>query len=264
MHGALAAATDAQADPDRRAWHLAEATPGFDEDVAAELERAAGRAQARGGLAAAAAFLERAVALTIEPARRAERALAAAQVKYEAGSLDDALALVATADAGAADGLQRARVHLLRAQIAFALRRGGDAPSLLLNAARELEAFDEDVARATYLEALFAARFAGRSAEGVGRVEVSEAALAGPSPPLPPRPPDLLLRGLALRVTEGHAAAAPWLKEAVIAFSREATLPPQEARWLLLACWVASDLWDDENVTLLATREWSVAGVRAR
>ncbi|HUE26712.1 MAG TPA: LuxR C-terminal-related transcriptional regulator, partial [Solirubrobacteraceae bacterium] len=140
-------------------------------------------------------------------------------------------------------------------QIAFALRRGGDAPSLLLNAARELEAVDEDMARATYLEALFAARFAGRLAEGAGLVEVSEAALAAPSPPQPPRPPDLLLRGLALRVIEGHAAAAPWLKEAVIAFGREASLPPQEARWLLLACWVASDLWDDENVTLLATRE---------
>jgi DNA-binding CsgD family transcriptional regulator len=255
VHGALAAAIDARADPDRRAWHLAEATPGADGNVAAELERAAGRAQARGGLAAAAAFLERAVALTIEAPRRAERALAAAQVKYEAGLLDDALALLATAEAGAVDDLQRARVHLLRAQIAFARRRGGDAPSLLLNAARELEAVDEDMARATYLEAFFAARFAGRLAEGVGLVEVSEAALAGPSPPQPPRPPDLLLRGLALRVTEGHAAAAPWLKEAVIAFRREATLPPQEARWLLLACWVASDLWDDENVTLLAARE---------
>jgi DNA-binding CsgD family transcriptional regulator len=255
VHGALAAATDARADPDRRAWHLAEAAAGPDEDVAAELERAAGRAQARGGLAAAAAFLERAVALTIERPRRAERALAAAQVKYEAGSLDDALALLATADAGVVDDLQRARVHLLRAQIAFPLRRGADAPSLLLNAAHECEAVDERLARATYLEALFAARFAGRLAEGVGLVEVSEAALADPSPPQPPRPSDLLLRGLALRVTEGHAAAAPWLKEAVIAFRREATLPPQEARWLLLACWVASDLWDDESVTALATRE---------
>jgi DNA-binding CsgD family transcriptional regulator len=257
VHGALAAVIDARADPDRRAWHLAEATPGADENVAAELERAAGRAQARGGLAAAAAFLERAVALTVERPRRAERALAAAQVKYEAGSLDDALALLATADAaaGAVDDLQRVRVHLLRAQIAFARRRGGDAPSLLLNAARALEGVDENMARATYLEAFFAARFAGRLAEGVGLVEVSEAALAGPSPPQPPRPPDLLLRGLALRVTEGHAAAGPWLKKAVIAFRREATLPPQEARWLLLACWVASDLWDDENVTLLAARE---------
>jgi len=255
VHGALAAAIDARADPDRRAWHLAEATPGPDENVAADLERAAGRAQARGGLAAAAAFLERAVALTIEPPSRAGRALAAAQVKYEAGSLDDALALLATADACAVDDLHRARVHLLRAQIRFARRRGGDAPSLLLNAARELEAVDEDLARATYLEAFFAARFAGRLAEGVGLMEVSKAALAGRSPPQPPRPPDLLLRGLALRVTEGHAAAAPWLKEAVIAFSRESALPPHEARWLLLACWVASDLWDDENVTLLATRE---------
>ena len=153
VHRALAEATDAQADPDRRAWHLAEAAAGPDEDVAAELERAAGRAQARGGLAGAAAFLEQAATLTAEPSRRARRALAGAQSKYEAGALDDALALLGTAEAGEVDDAQRARVHLLRAQIAFASKRGGDAPQLLLRAARELEAVDPNLARATYLEA---------------------------------------------------------------------------------------------------------------
>jgi hypothetical protein len=128
VHRALAGATNAQVHPDRRAWHLAEAAGGPDEDVAAELERAASRAQARGGLAAAAAFLERATDLTPEPLRRAQRALAAAQTKYEAGALDDAVALLATTDSGQLDALQRARVNLLRGQISFAARRGSDAP----------------------------------------------------------------------------------------------------------------------------------------
>ena len=195
VRAALAEATDPRVDPDRRAWHLAAATAGPDESVAGELERAAGRAQARGGLAAAAAFLERAAALTPDRVRRAQRALAAAQTKYEAGALDDALALLATAETGGVDDLQRARVDLLRAQIAFAVQRGGDAPALLLEAARELEAVDPDRARTTYLEALDAARFADRLARGADVVEVSKAALAGPAPRRPPRPTDLLLAG---------------------------------------------------------------------
>jgi AAA ATPase domain len=151
VHAALAHATDPRVDPDRRAWHLAEATVGADESVAGELELAAGRAQARGGLAAAAAFLERAAGLTPDPVGRARRALVAAQTKYEAGALDDALVLLATAETGGVDDLQRARAHLLRAQIAFAVQRGGDAPRFLLEAARELEAVDPDRARITYL-----------------------------------------------------------------------------------------------------------------
>ena len=255
VHGALAKATDAQVDPDRRAWHLAEAAAAPDEDVAVELERAASRAQARGGLAAAAAFLERAAALTPEPSRHAERALAAAQTAYDAGALDDALALLATAEAGVVDDVQRCRVHLLRARIAFASRRGSDAPPLLLEAARELEAVDPSLARATYLEALSAAMFAGRLARGGGVKEISEAALAGPPPPQPPRPSDLLLQGLAVGFTNGPAAGAPMLKEALGAFRHVAALPPEQARWLWLASWIALNLWDDETWTLLATRQ---------
>jgi DNA-binding CsgD family transcriptional regulator len=254
VHRALAEATDAQLDPDRRAWHLAEATAGTDEDVAAELERAAGRAQARGGLAAAAAFLERATALTAEPQRHAERALAAAQAQFEAGALDDALALLATAETGAVEDLQRCRVQRLRAQIAFASRRGSDAPPLLLKAARDLEAVDPTLARATYLEALSAAMFTGRLARGGGVVEISEAALAGPPPPEPPRPSDLLLQGLAVRFTDGPAAGAPILKEALRAFRGVTVLPKEEARWLWFASWIALFLFDDEAWTVLSTR----------
>src|ERR1700759_2968311 len=188
---ALAEATDPQVDPDRRAWHLAEATAGPDESVAGELERAAGRAQSRGGLAAAALFLERAAALTPDRVRRAQRALAAAQTKYEAGALDDAIALLVTAETGRADGLQRARVDLLRAQIAFAVQRGGDAPALLLEAARGLEEVDPARALTPYPEALEAARFADRIARGTDVAEGSRAALAGPSPRWPHRPTEL-------------------------------------------------------------------------
>ena len=179
VHRALAEATDAQVDPDRRAWHLAEAAAGPDEDVAAELERAAGRAQARGGLAAAAAFLERAVGLTPEPARRAQRALAAAQTKYEAGALDDALALLATAEAGTLDDLERARVHLLRAQIAFASRRGSDAPrSCSRPPANSKQSTRSSRARPTWRPCPQRCSPAGWPAARL--VEVSEAALAGP------------------------------------------------------------------------------------
>src|SRR4029077_2595611 len=151
VHQALAEATDAWTDPDRRAWHLAEATPGPDEDVAAELERAAAGAQARGGLAAAAAFLERAVALSSEPSRRAQRALDAAQAKFQDGALDDALELLETAESGAAaEGLLHAHAQLLRAQIALAQRRGSDAGSLFLSAANRLERLDPALARETY------------------------------------------------------------------------------------------------------------------
>lgn len=254
-HRALAHATDGHIDPDRRAWHLAAASAGPDEAVAAELERAAGRAQARGGMAAAAAFQERAVGLTADPPLRAERALAAAQTKYEAGALDDTLTLLEIAEAGAHRPGQRARIGLLRAQIAFASRRGSDAPSLLLDAARELERTDPKLARTTYLDTFSAARFAGPLAGTADLLRVSEAALVGP--PLPPAagPSDLLLQGLAVQITTGYAAGAPLLKAALSAFQHEAALPPDEARWLSLAVWAAADLWDDDTFRRLTTRE---------
>jgi DNA-binding CsgD family transcriptional regulator len=258
-HRELAHATDPEVDPDRRAWHIAEATPETDEKVAKELERAAGRAQARGGLAAAAAFLERAATLTSERSRRAERTLAAAQAKYEAGAFEDAQDLMASPEASAGDERQLARAAQLQAEIEFVSRRGSDAPRRLLKAARDVQRFEADRARATYLEALTAAMLAGSLADEAGVVEVSEAVLAGPPAPDPPRPPDLLMRGLAVRFTQGYGAGAPILKETLSAFRREATLPPQEMRWLWLACWVAADLWDDETWDVLSARQLELA-----
>ena len=245
-HRALAGATDPGTDPDRRAWHRAQAAAGPDEGVAAELERSAGRAQARGGFAAAAAFLERSAALTPDPARRAQRALAAAQAKFQAGAFDAALELLATAESGSLDEFQRALADLLRGQIAVASRRDSDAPPLLLKAATSLELLDVRLARQTYLEALYAALFAGRLALGGGAREVAEAARAAPAPPGAARASDLLLDGLALVITEGYPAGVPMLKQAVSAF-RGADVSREGLRWPWQACRSAGLLWDYES-----------------
>jgi DNA-binding CsgD family transcriptional regulator len=257
-HHALAHATDPQVDPDRRAWHRAQAANRPDEDVAAELERSAGRAQARGGLAAAAAFLEQAAGLTPDPGRRAERALAAAQAQHQAGAPDAALALLGTVQAGPLDELRRAQVALLRGQIAFAVNRGSDAPPLLLEAAQQLEPLDVGLARETYLDALLAAMFAGSLTAG-GLLKVAAAARAATRPSGPPRAPDLLMDGLALRITEGYRAGVPILKRALSAFGSEQLSREQWIRWHWLACHTAHDLWDDETWDALATRHVRIA-----
>ena len=257
LHGALAEATDPAADPDRRAWHRAQAAPGPDEEVAAELEHSAGRAQRRGGLAAAAAFLEQSARLTLDPARRAHRALAAAQAKHQAGALDAALGLLAMAQAGPLDELQRARSDLLRAQIAFASSHGRDAPPLLLSAAKQLEALDAGLARETYLEAFAAALFVGRLSPAVG--DVAKAARTAPPPPGPARAPDLLLDGLALLITEGYAAGTPALMRALLAF-RSQDIPAQAGlSWLWLAGLAAMAVWDDETWHILVSRHVKLA-----
>jgi tetratricopeptide (TPR) repeat protein len=244
MHRALAEATDATADPDRRAWHRAAAAAGPDEEVAAELERSAGRAQARGGLAAAAAFWERAVVLSVDPGRRAGRTLAAAQANLQAGAFDKALELAVTAEAGPLDEFASARADLLRGQIAFASGLGSDAPPLLLKAAKRLEPLDPGLARETYLDAWHAAMFAGHLAGAGDLMEVSRAARALPPPPHPPRPVDLLLDGLALLITDGPAAAAATLRQATRAFAG-AEIPPEEVlRWGWMAREADKALWD--------------------
>jgi DNA-binding CsgD family transcriptional regulator len=262
VHLALAEATDPLADPDRRAWHRAQAAPGPDEEVAAELERSAGRALSRGGLAAAAAFLERAVRLTVDPVRRVERTLAAAQVSLEAGEFGQALGLLVTAEdglAGPLDEFASARVDLLRGQVMFASGLGGDAPPRLLKAAKRLEPLDPDLARETYLTAWMAAMFAGRLAGAGDLLEVSRAARSLPVPAEPPRPVDLVLDGLALLVTDGPRAAAPTLRQAVTGYVGADIAVADELRWGWLAQAAASALWDDDAWRAMLTRQVRLA-----
>jgi DNA-binding CsgD family transcriptional regulator/tetratricopeptide (TPR) repeat protein len=258
VHRALADATDADVDPDRRAWHLAHATAGLDEDVAAELERSAGRARARGGLAAGAAFHERAVELTPDPKRRAQRALLAAKGKRQAGANEAALRLLAVAQAGPLGELDQARAQLLRAQLTFAMTRGRDAPPLLLEAARRLEPLDPTLARETYLEAFVAGLFADRLVRSGDAREVAAAVLAADWEPST-RACDLLLDGLALVTHEGYVAAAPALKVALRAFRDEPLSEEEELRWLWLACRIARALADDGAWDELTARHLELA-----
>jgi DNA-binding CsgD family transcriptional regulator/tetratricopeptide (TPR) repeat protein len=258
-HRVLAEVTDSATEPDRRAWHRAQATLGPDEDVAGELERSAGRAQARGGLAAAAAFLGRAADLTADPVRRAERMLAAAQVNLQAGAFDEALALLAAAEAGPLDELGRARLGLLQAEVAFAQNRGSDAPQLLLEAAGKFETLDARLSRETYLDAWGAALFAGRLASAGSLNDVSRAVRTAPQPEHPPRASDLLLDGLALVFTEGRGTAAPVLERAATAFASSQASVEEVLRWGWLATVASVYVWDYEACLAIATREVEVA-----
>jgi DNA-binding CsgD family transcriptional regulator/tetratricopeptide (TPR) repeat protein len=253
VHAALAEVTDPVVDPDRRAWHRAQATAGPDEEVAAELERLADRAQARGGLAATAAFLERSVALTADPARHTERVLGAAQASMQAGAFGQALELLATAETWPLDEFARARVDLLRVQVAFASGLGTDAPSLLLKAARRLEPFDEDLARETYLVAWGAAEMAGSVGDSGVLVEICRAIRALPVRPGDPRPLDLLLDGLATLIIYGPAAAATTLQRAAEVLI---SIPVEDIlRWGWMAPTAYKMTWDIEGLHAISVRQ---------
>jgi DNA-binding CsgD family transcriptional regulator/tetratricopeptide (TPR) repeat protein len=258
IHRVLADVTDPKVDPDRRAWHRAQAAPRPDEDVAAELERAAERAKARGGVAAAAAFLQRAAELTVAPEHLACRALAAAQAKQLAGASGASLRLLERAESGPLSELQRAAISLIRGRIAFASNRGSEAPMLLLQAANQLEPLDTRFARETYLEALSAGTFAGRLACAGGSVLDIAVAARGAPAPVSARPPDLLLDGLAGHLTDGYAAGVPLLRRALDSFGREMSTE-EELRWLWVAGISALHLWDDETWIALADRHVRLA-----
>jgi DNA-binding CsgD family transcriptional regulator len=255
-HGALAAATDPERDPDRRAWHRAHAARPPDEAVAQELLDSASRAESRGGIAAAAAFLDRAVTFTEHPRERASRALTAARAKFDAADFLAAESLLATADAGPLDELSQALLQRTRAQIAFDLRRGSDAPPLLLRAAKRLEPLDADLARDTHLQAMIAAIYAGELASPDDTREVARAARSAPldDEPLPAR--QRLLQGLAIRLTDGYAAAAPTLTSGLRAYLDE----ERRLDWLCVAFNLAAmDLWDENAWLELASSQVQLA-----
>ena len=250
-HRALAAATDPEFDPDRRAWHRAHAIAAPDEDIAVELERSAERARARGGLAAAAAFLERSAALTPDPTRRAHRALEAASSKHLAGGSQEALRLLEWSAAGPLDPLDRARLKLLHGEI-LDLRRTPEALPLLLDAAKQLEPLDVSLSRHAYLSAIRVATVAGRF--GPGTLEVARAAAEAPRAPGEPRAVDLLVDGLAVRFTDGYATSAPALRLALRALCEEGEREGVSVRWPWFARRVAPDLFADDTWDYLATR----------
>ena len=253
VHEALAQVTDAQRDPDRRAWHGAHAAAGPDEEVAAELEGSAGRAQARGGLAAAAAFLQRATALTLDPHKRAERALSAASAQVQAGGFEAARELLSIANAQAPNGFQQARIELIEAELAYATIRAGDVPQLLLKAAQRLESIDAGLARTTYLQAITASMFTGNVAE------LAAAAAGAPPPTGTPSATDLLLDGFAAHYTRGYAAGAPILRIALEQFGTGMS-PEDELRGHLLVSMLAYQyLWDHDLWCQLSERYLELA-----
>lgn len=258
VHAALADATDADRDPDRRAWHRASATSGPDDDVAADLEMAAERARTRGGVAAAAAFLERAAELSVAPARRAERLIAAAGAKLDAGAPETALRLLDSVRGQPLTPLQEALVGRLRARAGYALRRDRSAPRQLLAAAQKLEPHDRDLARVTYMEALSAALYAGRLGEPGAVTEVAEAILRATEHDESDRAQDLILRGQALLSAAGQEAALPTVRRAIRAFVEQ---PPKafELHWMWFGGRAAQDLWDAEGLRTLAYRQVELA-----
>jgi DNA-binding CsgD family transcriptional regulator len=259
VHRALAQATDPQIDPDRRAWHRAQTASVPDEEIAAELEHSAARAQSRGGLAAVAAFLERAAALTPDSTCRAVRLLAAAGAKRDAGDPEAALELLTGIEAGALDGLGLARTELLRAQIALEQGRGSDAGSLFLSAAKQLEPLDPDLARETYLDALGGVMASDIRVTG-GAPAVAAAARTAPPGTDPPRSVDVVLDAFAVRLTDGYVTAAPILARALQLLLAQDLLTVDLGRWLSLSSArnsniVALEMWDDEAFHLLAARQ---------
>ena len=258
VHRALAEVTDPERDPDRRAWHQALAAPGPDEQVAGELERCADRAQTRGGYAAEAAFLERALTLTADLDRRGARALAAARARLAAGEPRTCRDLLSITESGQLDKRGSAEVEVLRARLAFSLGRGSEAPALLLKAAKSLEPLDPIGARDTYLDAMRAVLFAGRFARDTDLRDVAVAARGVVWPDVP-RVPDLLLRAFATLIADGYAAGTPLSRRTVAALRHDEFLTTRDLGWLILGAQLAVTLWDQDGYEELTRRQLRLA-----
>jgi DNA-binding CsgD family transcriptional regulator len=264
VHAALASVTDPILDPDRRAWHRANSTVAQNDEIADELEQSAARARSRGGLLAASALLERSALLTRGAAERADRTLAAARAKRDAGALDAALRLLPAVEAEPASDLRSASAEHLRGQIAFDQGRGGDAARLLLSAARRFEPFDPRLARDTYLEALEAAILEGGSDGDANRGAAAEAARNAAPPEDAPRAVDFILDALAVRLTDGYVAAAPMLVRA-LASVRTLDANADDADRVLwmagsrAAGIIANEVWDYDAGRMLTERQVRVA-----
>jgi DNA-binding CsgD family transcriptional regulator len=256
VHRALAEVTDVAVDPDRRAWHRAHAATGPDEIVAGELERSAGRAQRRGGVAATAAFLKRAAELTPQPERRGERALLAAEALHQAAEPDLAFELLGAAELCPLDPLQQARLERLRSQLAFGRRQPQDGPASLLHAAQRLEKLDVALARETYLEALVATIFAGRLGDRAEQRSIALSALNAPPGVAPARAIDLLVDGLATLLSDGYAPGVPMLRRALggLEDSDRHRWGDNDQRWQWLAWPIAYEAFEDEMAHQLTTR----------
>ena len=253
-HRALSEAVDPAVDPDRRALHRALAAPGPDEEVAVELERSADRAFRRGGYAAAASFLERALTLTSDRDRRGSRARAAAEAKLAAGEPRPAQDLLSIAEKGPLGALDSVQVEVLRARIAFAVGRGRDAPALLLKAAKNLEPLDPVGARDTYLDAMRAVLFSGPFAVDTHLRDVAVAA-RGVVWPETPRVPDLLLRAFASLIVDGYAAGASLAQQTVAALRHDEFPAAEDLGWLVLGAQLAVTLWDEAAYDDLTRRQ---------
>jgi DNA-binding CsgD family transcriptional regulator len=253
VHLALAEATDAEVDPDRRAWHLAAAALAPDEAVAGELERCAVRARGRGGVAAAAAFLQRALGLTADAWRRTDRALAAAELSFQAGSLDTTQRLLAVVESSPHDGFQTARAAMVRGHLALVLNYGRDAPLLLLKAARQLEPFDLELAREAYLTAYGSAMSAAHLGQAGVFLDICKAIERLPPPQDGPDGRSLLLEGLARVHTDGRAVAIPILRRAVSALAQ---LPDEDVMgWGWIAPMASHLTWDSDASSEIYQRQ---------
>ncbi len=261
IHRVLAEVTDADVDPDRRAWHSAYATTGPDDTVAAELEAAAGRAQQRGGVAAGAAFLQWATALTRDPARRGALALAAARAKSDAAAPGEAEDLLGIAELGPLTDLDRARAAHLRARLLVARGNFQGAPvAELIDAAGQFENLNDAAAGPTYLEALAAGMHAGRLGDSSALHTTARSARAVTTPTsAPTHPAYLLVSGISRRIGTDDGTGHAELRAAVALLDTMLHTDPCRIHWPGAAFPIAQEsavheIWDDEAWHRLATR----------